>query len=166
MHDFWEPEENLHALALITQYYQGWGEYIRAATLRGQSMKFFKQHKKVPEKLLTILPPELAITVTTNPAIAQAVFNIWTEAFFKHLAPKLETITQYRKEQSKKSTTQGVGWPVFSLWEPKPQTIKLKANIEIEKNYHKKEPPTLKVLICTNQKNKLGDQAQSSETLW
>jgi len=72
-------------------------------------MKFFKQHKKVPEKLLTISPPELAITVTTNPAIAQAVFNIWTEAFFKHLAPKLETITQYRKEQSKKSTTQGVG---------------------------------------------------------
>jgi hypothetical protein len=55
---------------------------------------------------------------------------------------------------------------MFSLWELKPQTIKLKANIEVEKNYHEEEPPTLEVLICTNLKNKLGERAQSLETLW
>ena len=62
-------------------------------------MKFSEQHKKVPEKLLTISPPELAVTVTTNPVFAQALFNIWTEALLKHLTPKLETVTQYKKEQ-------------------------------------------------------------------
>ena len=62
-------------------------------------MKFFKQHKKVPEKLLTISPPESAVTVTINPVFAQALFDIWTEALLKHLTPKLKTVTQYKKEQ-------------------------------------------------------------------
>ena len=62
-------------------------------------MKFSETHQKVPEELLTISPPESAITVTTNPAIAQAVSDIWTEALLKHLTPKLESITQYREEQ-------------------------------------------------------------------
>jgi hypothetical protein len=64
-----------------------------------QDMKFSEQHQKVPEELLTISPPESTITVTTNPAIAQAVSDIQTEALLKHLAPKLESITQYREEQ-------------------------------------------------------------------
>jgi hypothetical protein len=64
-----------------------------------QSMKFSKTHQKVPEELLTISSPESTITVTTNPAIAQAVSNIRTEALLKHLAPKLEDVAQYREEQ-------------------------------------------------------------------
>jgi hypothetical protein len=131
-----------------------------------QNMKFSETHQKVLEELLTISPPESAISVTTNPVLAKAVSDIQTEALLKHLAPKLETVAQHRKNKNKKSTTQGVGRPVFSLWELKPQTIHLKADIKIEKNYHEEEPPTLKVLICTNPKNKSGDQAQSSETLW
>jgi hypothetical protein len=62
-------------------------------------MKFSEQHKKVLEELLTISSPDSAITVTTNPTIAQAVSDIWTEAFLKHLAPKLEGITQHREKQ-------------------------------------------------------------------
>jgi hypothetical protein len=62
-------------------------------------MKFSKQHQKVSEELLTISPSESAITITTNPTIAQAVSNIWIEAFLKHLAPKLESVAQHREEQ-------------------------------------------------------------------
>jgi hypothetical protein len=62
-------------------------------------MKFSEQHQKVPEELLTISPPESAITITTNPAIAQAVSDIWTEALLKHLTLKLESIAQHSKEQ-------------------------------------------------------------------
>jgi hypothetical protein len=74
-----------------------------------QSMKFSEQYQKVPEELLTISPPESAITVTTNPAIAQAVSDIWMEALLKHLAPKLEHITQYREEQKQEIYILGSG---------------------------------------------------------
>jgi hypothetical protein len=37
------------------------------------------------------------------------VFNIWTEALLKHLAPKLENIAQYREEQEQEVYNPGSG---------------------------------------------------------
>jgi hypothetical protein len=74
-----------------------------------QNMKFSETHQKVLEELLTISPPESAITVTTNPVLTQAVSNIRTEALLKHLAPKLESVTQYREEQEQEVYNLGSG---------------------------------------------------------
>jgi hypothetical protein len=108
-HDTWEPEENINAPTLLTQYHQGQGEHIRAASLTKQDMKFSETHQKVPEELLTISPPESTITTTTNPVLAQAVSNIRTEALLKHLAPRLESVTQHREEQEQEVYHPGSG---------------------------------------------------------
>jgi hypothetical protein len=109
MHDTWEPEENLNTPTLLTQYHQGQGEHIRAASLEMQNMKFSETHQKVLEELLTISPPESAISVTTNPVLAKAVSDIRTEALLKHLASKLETVAQHREEQEQKVYNPGSG---------------------------------------------------------
>jgi hypothetical protein len=74
-----------------------------------QNMKFSKTHQKVSEELLTISPPESTVTITTNPAIAQAVSDIQTEALLKHLTPKLESVAQHREEQEQEIYNLGSG---------------------------------------------------------
>jgi hypothetical protein len=74
-----------------------------------QNMKFSETHQKVLEELLTISPPESAITITTNPILAQAVSDIWTEALIKHLTPKLESVAQHREEQEQEVYNPGSG---------------------------------------------------------
>jgi hypothetical protein len=74
-----------------------------------QNMKFSETHQKVLKELLTISPPESTVTITTNPTIAQAVSDIRTEALLKHLAPKLESVAQYREEQEQEVYNLGSG---------------------------------------------------------
>jgi hypothetical protein len=74
-----------------------------------QNMKFSETHQKVLEELLTISPPESAVSITTNPILTKAVSNIRTEALLKHLAPKLETVAQHREEQEQEAYNPGSG---------------------------------------------------------
>jgi hypothetical protein len=122
-----------------------------------QSMKFSETHQKVPEELLTISPPESTITVTINPAIAKAVSDIQIEALLKHLTPKLEDVAQHREKQEQEIYNPGSGLTSILPLGAKAADYPPQSQYQGREELPQGGTPTLKVLICTNQKNKLGE---------
>ena len=73
-HDTWEPEDNIHAPELITQFHQGQGMCIRATRLPTRaSMPFFKEHLLVPKALPIVPEPPSLISVSSDKYYIEAL---------------------------------------------------------------------------------------------